>query len=223
MPTSPDKQPVDRGLNAGRVEALADGVSAVAMTLLILDLRLPNGIQGVSSRQLAHLLFALWPQAVCYAMSFVTIGALWVAHRTSFHYIRRTDRPLLWINILLLIFVTTIPFVTSVVAQFPTYTLPVVLYGIDLIFAVGMLYWNWKHATNRHNLVSPGLRESVIRTVSRRIAIGPVFYLLGIGVSHFYPWISIAIYASVPIAYAFPGAPDQHWLHPADVETNGES
>jgi uncharacterized membrane protein len=135
---------VQGGLGTGRVEALADGVFAVAMTLLILDVRLPPEPHARTQAEVLLALRGLWPQAVCYGMSFVTIGTLWVAHRTSIHYIRRSDRPLLWINIVLLIFVTTIPFMTSLVAQYPKYPVPVSLYGVNLLCAVAMLYWNWK-------------------------------------------------------------------------------
>jgi uncharacterized membrane protein len=213
-----EKANLQGGLGTGRVEALADGVFAVAMTLLILDLRLPPEAHARTQPEVLSALRSLWPQAVCYGMSFITIGTLWVAHRTSFHYIRRSDRPLLWINILLLIFVSTIPFMTSLVSQYPRYPIPIGMYGVNLLCAVAMLYWNWKHATGRRHLASPELSERTIQAVSRRICIGPIFYLLGIAAALYKPWVSIVLYALVPVSYAFPGSVDRHWWYAASPE-----
>src|SRR5450631_4181947 len=98
--SAPDLSSV--GLSAARIEALSDGVFAIAMTLLIFELKVPVLPKGVSAAVLVRGILALWPQASCFALSFITAGTLWVAHRGQFHYIHRTDRQLLWINIVFL-------------------------------------------------------------------------------------------------------------------------
>lgn len=202
------------GLSASRIEALSDGVFAIAMTLLIFQLKVPAFPKGVSARDLADGVLAMWPQAACFALSFITAGTLWVAHRGQFHYIHRTDRPLLWINIIFLLFVSVIPFVTALLGQYPTYTLAVTLYGGNMVLTVMTLWFHWRYATSRHRLTAPHLSRAVVELQSRRILLGPCIYVVAmvIAIVMDAPWISIICYAVVPIAYALPGAVDRHWL-----------
>jgi len=201
-----------QGLSASRIEALSDGVFAIAMTLLIFQLKVPELPQGASAAALMRDVLALWPQAACFALSFVTAGALWVAHRGQFHYIQRTDRPLLWINIFFLLFVSTIPFVTALVGRYPTYAFAVVLYGANMVLTVLALWCHWHYATRGHRLTSQHLSAAVVRLQSRRILAGPLIYIAAMIFAFWQPWISMACYAIVPIAYALPGAVDRHWL-----------
>src|SRR6201992_2175879 len=94
------------GLTKGRVEAFSDGVLAVAITLLVLDLHVDTG----GSESLAHQLGDKWPSFAAYVVSFFVIGVIWVNHHALFSLIASVDRTLLFYNLLLLMFVTTIPF-----------------------------------------------------------------------------------------------------------------
>jgi uncharacterized membrane protein len=208
----PVPDPAWSGLSSARIEALSDGVFAIAMTLLIFQLKVPALPKGVSAGVLARSLLAIWPQAACFAMSFITAGTLWVAHRAQFHYIHRTDRPLLWINIVFLLFVSTNPFVTAVLGQYPTYTLAVILYGVNMVLTVMTLWYHWHYATSKRRLTTPHLSGSVVKFQSRRILMGPFIYIVAMALSFWTPWVSIVLYALVPIAYATPGAVDRHWL-----------
>ena len=98
------------GLATNRLEALVDGVFAVVMTLLVLDITVPSPTQPHAVAHLVRNLIALKPTVLSYALSFVIAGIYWVGHHNQFAYIRRTDRPLLWINILFLMCVAFIPF-----------------------------------------------------------------------------------------------------------------
>jgi uncharacterized membrane protein len=201
------------GLGAIRLEALCDGVFAIAMTLLVLELKVPVLPDGASPVELRHSLLALWPRALCYLMSFINAGALWIAHRGQFHYIHRTDRPLLWINIVFLMFVSAIPFFTALLGQYPSYRVPVALYGCNMILAVIMLWFHWHYATTRRGLTGKHLADAVVRLQSRRILLGPLIYLVAILGMLWSTWLSIVLYALVPIGYALPGAVDRHWRH----------
>jgi uncharacterized membrane protein len=201
-----------QGLSAARIEALSDGVFAIAMTLLIFQLRVPALPKDPSPAILMQTVAGLWPQAACFALSFITAGSLWIAHRGQFHYIRRTDRALLWINIIFLLFVSTIPFITGLLGQYPTYTFAVILYGVFMALTVLTLWYHWHYATRKRRLTSPHLSEAVVRLQSRRILSGPVIYIAAMSLAGWQPWISIACYLIVPIAYALPGAVDRHWL-----------
>jgi uncharacterized membrane protein len=202
------------GVAAARIEALVDGIFAIVMTLLILDLHVPHLAAGAPAAELARALLALWPRALVYLMSFLSLGTLWVAHRFAFHYIHRTDRTLLWLNLVFLILVGVIPFLTGLIGQYPTYTLPVALYGVDLILAGATLYRIWGYATADHRLVGPHLTPEAIRAGRRRILVGPAFYLLALALAFVDGWLAIAIYALVPLAYALPGRLDSHLFGP---------
>ena len=102
-------------MESRRAEAFSDGVFAIAITLLVLDLRLPGA--GPEHHTLIYQLLHDWPQYFAYVVSFLTIGIMWMNHHTIFAHITRVDRPLLVINLLLLMAVVAIPFPTSLVAE----------------------------------------------------------------------------------------------------------
>ena len=225
------------GLSTTRLEALVDGVFAVAMTLLVLGLvvpREPVRLSGaVLSRHLVDDLVKLRFTALTYAISFVIAGVYWVGHHNQFPFIRRADRVLLWINIVFLMFVTCIPFSTGLRGAYPGQQIAVALYGGNLI-AIGLvLYLQWWYATGGRRLTDPDLDPLVVRRAARRILTGPVAYLLAIGVSFVSPAVSIAIYVLVPLLYILPGRVDRHLRahgphadavakHPAVVPVEGE-
>lgn len=200
------------GLGASRIEALSDGVFAIAMTLLIFNLKVPELPPGASSAALVRGVLDLWPQTACFALSFVTAGALWVAHRGQFHYIHGTNRQLLWINIVFLLFVSVIPFVTALVGRYPAYSFTVVLYGLNMVVTVLVLLWHWLYATRNHRLTSPHLSHAVVHLQARRILIATLIYLVAMAIAFWQPWISMVCYSIVPLGYALPGGVDRHWL-----------
>src|SRR5436309_14245655 len=100
-------------METNRVEAFSDGVFAIAITLLILTISVPS-----HGEHLGHELIDLWPSYVAYAVSFLTIGIMWVNHHTLFRNFARVDRPLLLLNILLLMLIAFVPFPTRVAAEF---------------------------------------------------------------------------------------------------------
>src|SRR5947209_2907092 len=107
--------PAGSGISTGRVETLADGVFAIVMTLLILDIRAPDVVRD--SADLQGKLIALLPHIRGYALSFLILGVLWVGHHNQFYYIKRTDRIFLWINIAFLMCVAFIPFSSALLVN----------------------------------------------------------------------------------------------------------
>src|SRR5215470_15448765 len=120
-------------LGKSRIEAFSDGVFAVAITLLVLNLQVPQLAASVVSRELLAKLIELWPKLLIYVLSFGIVGIYWVAHHNSFHYIKRSDRTLLWLNLLLLLCIVFIPFPTSLVGGYPEQQISVVIYGSTLV------------------------------------------------------------------------------------------
>ncbi len=124
------------GLSKHRIEALSDGIFAFAMTLLVLDVKLPHH-PAVEAGQLAPTLLALWPKFFSYIMSFVVLGVFWVGQHSYAHFLKRTDRWFLWINLLFLMFVVGVPFSTDLLGDYPMQKVAVMIYGCN-IMALGL-------------------------------------------------------------------------------------
>ena len=120
-----------RGLDKGRLEALTDGILAVAMTLLVLELKL-DGNENISTD--AHLwrhLLEIERTFNVYLISFVVLGMYWIAHSLQFHFVKHVDRGMIWINLLFMLLVTLVPFTTNVMIFYEDLLLPIVLYGAN--------------------------------------------------------------------------------------------
>ena len=203
------------GLGTDRLQTLVDGVFAVVMTLLVLEIKVPR------AGHLLHDLLGLQATLLSYALSFVIAGIYWVGHHNQFAYIRRADRPLLWINILFLMCVAFIPFSAALLAKFPDQRVALIVYGADLIVVGLILYLHWWYATSNHRLVDADLDPRVVRLATTRILMAPVIYLCAIGLSFLNTAVSIGIYVLVPVLYIVPGHIDRHLLGLHDHEAIG--
>ncbi|MEP7240778.1 MAG: TMEM175 family protein [Devosia sp.] len=176
-----------------RLEAFSDGVVAVAITLLVLDIRLPDGVGELSDAQLWAALGAMWPRLMAFLISFAVIGVYWINHRAKFRYIVKSDRALLLINLLFLLFVCIVPFTTSLIAE-NSGAVGTAIYAGGMVACGLALTWLWLHA-ERAGLIDPGLppqeRQRLLLTT-----------LLSSGV--------FAI--SVPISFAHPDGAKFFWL-----------
>lgn len=207
-PTHPSGQ--EPGWSPGRIEALADGVFAIVMTILVFDFKVPSVKPGAGEAEFFDELSKIWPVAVCFFMSFVSVATLWIGYRAQFHFIRRVDRPLQWIGLFFMMFVTLIPFLTRLMAAFPAYWLPDLLYGVNIMLAGLMLQWHWIYATTHAWIAGSHLTNEIRWAVVRRIGWGQVMYLAAVGLAPFSPWGSVGIYIAVPLLYLLPGRVDRH-------------
>lgn len=197
-------------LGRNRVEALTDGVFAVAMTLLVLDLKVPESQPPFAEADLPMKLLALWPKFVSYAISFVILGVYWVGHHIQLSFIRRADRPLLWINILFLLWVALVPFSTALLSEFAKTRIAIAIYGANLI-AIGLtLALHWGYAAKGQH-VDADIPPSLVRGAMYRTLLAPLVYSIAIALSFFRAELSLALYALVPILYILPGRIDVHW------------
>jgi TMEM175 potassium channel family protein len=183
----------------GRIEAFSDGVFAIAITLLVLDVHVPNGPAG----SLASGLVRQWPTYVSFLISFAFIGIMWVNHHRLFNHIRRSDNALLFLNLLLLLGVTVVPFPTALLAS--RYFIPgdrrvaaAVFNGSYFIIAI---FFNvlWHHAV-RSDLLDSATLESA-HSISKQYAVGPMAYRACLALT----WISVpaSIVANVVLAIFF--------------------
>ena len=199
------------GLAKSRIEALCEGVFAIAMTLMVFNIKVPIVAIAAGSAGLADALLALWPQFVTYAISFVMLGVFWIGHHTQFHYIRRTDRVLLWINISFLMFVTAIPFSTQVLGQYRNQPTAVIFYAINLILVGFLLYSQWWYATANRHLIDADLDPAFTKLVGNRILFGCLLLLLSIAMSLISTRLSLLVFAAIAVFYIIPGRVDRYW------------
>jgi uncharacterized membrane protein len=137
------------GQSVERLAALSDGVFAVAMTLLVLDLRVPAAEAVHSEHDLWRALLALSPRLVMYMMSFLTLGIFWVGQQTQLNHLARSDRGLSWIHILFLFAVSITPFSTMLLAEFFAYRLALIAYWLNILLLGATLYLSWQSATKK--------------------------------------------------------------------------
>ena len=194
LPRQEDDEGAGEGI--GRILALSDGVFAIALTLLILEIAVPA---TTSNTALPKALLHLWPRYLAYALSFLVIARFWVIHHRSFQLIVRYDDALVWLNLLLLLFVAFLPFPTAVLGDHNGSPSAAVLYAIAvaLVGAASAAYW-W-YASGRGKLVAPDVGRSQIRAMRARSLSGPAFFTLTVPIAAFVPYVAEALWA-----FAFP-------------------
>lgn len=194
-------------METNRVEAFSDGVLAVAITLLVLDLR----VDAASRESLAHQLWHEWPSFAAYAVSFLVIGVIWVNHHAVFRLAVRTDRVLMFYNLMLLLSVTAIPFTTATLADYlqrnnTDTRIAVLLYGaamegMAISFALILA------RITRHRLTArPVSRRQANRAISR-FALGSLVYPVITGIGLCSPTAMLALYAALTVFYILEQTP----------------
>ena len=180
-----DRKSVQGQYGPERVIALSDGVYAIALTLLILDVRLPELPQTGSSQEFEAALLALQPQLFSYALSFAVIGIFWLAHHRYFRYIKRVDSMLNVLNLLSLFWIAFIPFPTGLVGQYaPGQRAAVVVYAATMAavgFSGAVL---WVYAMRRH-LIDETLPKRVATRFAWFAGVTPVIFAISIGIAYF--------------------------------------
>lgn len=189
------------GQSVERLAALSDGIFAVAMTLLVLDLRTP-AVDAIHSEQdLWRALVALGPQIVMYLMTFLTLGIFWVGQQTQLNHLARGHRSLAWIHILFLFAVTLMPFSTLLLAQFYHYRVALLVYWLNIWLAGTALYFSWNCAKDLR-LVKADMPAGAATAVQRRILIAQAMYAFGAALCVISPELSVAFIVIVQLYYA---------------------
>ena len=204
-------------MTKGRVEAFSDGVLAVAITLLVLDLHIKVG-EGSVAEQLRHE----WPAFAAYAMSFIVIGVIWVNHHALLSLVARVDRWLLFYNLLLLLFVSTIPFTTSTLASYlraggSDARWAVVLYGVSTEGMAVSFTLILAHLVRRQLMYQPVGRADGRRAVFR-FGLGTIGYPVIVALGLWSPTVMLVAYALMSLFYMF----DQTPIMPGAAETDSD-
>ncbi len=194
-----ERRRYERSHDPARVLALADGVCAIIITLLVLEVHVPDRISR--GETLLAELGAIRPSIVAFLISFVVVAIAWAGHRDLFALIRRTDRALVWLNILYLLPLCLLPFGASLIARYPKDAVALRMYGLVLIAVAATRLSIWLYATGRtHLLYDPVDRQ--FRRAGATVALGPAAaYVVAFSVAEVAPTVSTVIYGAVPVAY----------------------
>jgi uncharacterized membrane protein len=186
-----------------RLEAFSDGVIAIAITLLVLQIEVPNARQG----DLFDALVELWPSYVAFILSFVVIGIMWVSHHSMFERIANVDRELLFLNLLLLMGIAFLPFPTALLAGYAkdggqnaqfaaaTYSATMMLIGIFFVLM-------WHHLYRRPHLLVEGIGVERARIAMYRSMVGPIVYGLSIGLAFVSAAACFVVYFLIALYFA---------------------
>ncbi len=207
-----------RGLAKNRIEALADGIFAVAMTLLVLDIKSSQNLSLETTGELIGYLLALEHNFAMYAISFLVLAIFWIAHHVLFHFVRHVDRRLLWLNVAFLLLVTFVPFSTDFLGDHGHLPLPVVVYGVNLIALGGLLDVQLRYLRNYPELASTDLTPIVAARMHGELAVYALIPLASMAASVFSPRLGMYLYLLLVVPTFAPRRLDR-LLHPGPRRT----
>jgi uncharacterized membrane protein len=201
-----DTDPPDRrrrfSLQTSRMEAFSDGIFAIASTLLVLDLAIP----GVRS-DVGHKLVGQWPTYLAYVVSFATIGNAWLNHSVITEYLERADAILLRLNLVLLFFVSVLPFPTHMLAEYlgseNAERVAVTVYGLNLLAISAFTSLTWHYGVAEH-LVRRDNKEEEVRAISAKLDPSLASYAVAIGIGLLWPTVAVVLYLAIALFVIIP-------------------
>ena len=189
---------------ANRVDALTDGVFAIASTLLVIDLKIPEIPKVHTQAQVIDSLLKVTPSLVAFTISFFTILIYWINHDGISKAITHFNHRLSWLNILLLFFIVLVPFPTRFIAEYPTEFVAVEFYGLTLFLlgcTANTMFW---YLAFKANLLDPRIKMATRKSVMIKFLFGPSLYLISMIAAFISIYISLAIFIIVPIIFFIP-------------------
>ena len=201
-----DTEPADRrrrfSLRTSRMEALSDGIFAIASTLLVLDLAIP-AVSSDVGRSLLHQ----WPTYLAYLVSFATIGNAWLNHSVITEYLERADAILLRLNLVLLFFVSVLPFPTHMLAEYLSSgnaeRIAVTVYGLNLLAISAFTSLTWHYGVAEH-LVRRDNKEEEVRAISAKLDPSLASYAVAIGIGLLWPTVAVVLYLAIALFVIIP-------------------
>ncbi len=190
-------------LSKERIVAFSDGVIAIIITLMILDIHFPKTLSDSNSIETWSQLSGMLPQIIAYSVSFYGLGIFWINHHNFFHMIKHSDRNFLWLNLNLLFWLSLIPLPTSYLAEHYDSPIATTLYGTVMLlshasFGLLVLY------ASKKNLTLDNYNQASIRRILRTIVISCILWLTAIAVGYLSTYISYIIILMIAVAYFLP-------------------
>ncbi len=189
-------------LPLGRIEAFSDGVFAIIVTLLVLDLKVPQLKDPTDVNELAHGLVKILPQFLSWLISFIIVCKFWLNHHNIIRYAKHANYGMIWLNSLFLMFQSFVPFPTALMGQYPSNPLAVSAFGI--IMTLSTLLFMILAAYITRNLIKPELDGKKDPTLKWRSLAGPVFYMSGVTMAWIYLPAAFCFYAVTPLFFITP-------------------
>lgn len=207
-----EPEPAVPDMDTSRLEAFSDGVFAIAITLLVLNLVVPlSSDPRVKQASLWDALLRQWPDYLAYLISFLFVLVMWINHHTLFRYIRRTDHTLLVLNGLLLFFVTFVPFPTRLLAEYlkpdvrwvDRLVATLIFNGTYVLLAIAFNVL-WRYAARDRRLIGDGVHQAHVEAVTRDFRFGPALYLMTFLLTFINVWASLIVNAGLAAFFALP-------------------
>jgi uncharacterized membrane protein len=194
---------VNAKLRTGRLEAFSDGVFAIAITILVLELSVPQ----VTGGELLDAFLAQWPSYLAYLVSFATIGVAWLMHSAMTEYLHGVDTPFIRFNLLLLLLVSFLPFPTALVAQYiddyEAERVAAMTLGINLLLVALVVSTMWRYAVG-HHLVRPDAHDEDVQVLTQRLTPSLAVYVAVIAIGYFFPLVAVFGYLLIALALMIP-------------------
>ncbi len=213
-------------ISTTRLETFSDGVIAIIITIMILNLRIPDLSKGNTEEQTMDHLRELLPYFITYAFSFMMIGIFWTNHHHMFHLLENTDEQLLWQNFLFLFFLSLIPFATAIIGANPFIALSPAIYGLIMLLTT-LTYVIMRNYSIRKNLIHTDkdkvLTQKIFKVSMRartKAIIGTVVYLISIPLAYVNVYISYVCFIIPPIIFFIPDGIDNERLAEMVAEKN---
>ena len=202
----------ETGLSKNRVEFLTDGIFAVVMTLLVLDISVPqisSSHEAIDSAaagtELLDGLFDLWPKLLSFGISFIILAIYWLAHHRQFYYIKHVNRTLIWINFMFLMAICLLPFSASLLGEYHQQQISIFVFGANSIIIGSLLSIQWWYALSHYSTLVHENLDSIIKTTSiRRLLFGIIIYLIAIGISFVDAHLSVYFFALILVSAFMP-------------------
>lgn len=200
-------------VGTARLEALGDGVFAIVMTLMVLELKIPEWEGPVTNAAVWTYLGQLLPSLFAFALSFIILGIFWFAHRLEYVFIGASNRKLIWLNMLFYLSICLIPFSAAMLGHYREVQLVEVIYGANLIAAALLLQWIWNYGTSLPALRERDVPEELKQEIQLLFTLAPAVYMVAIGISFVEPRWSFYFYLFTPLLYMIPVKLDKYLPH----------
>jgi uncharacterized membrane protein len=209
------EQPIAEEKETGRVEAFSDGVFAIAITLLVLNLHIPPVDDSPNAPALLTRLLEGWPAYLSFLLSFAAIGIMWINHHNLFRQIKRTDQAFLFLNGLLLMGITLVPFPTALLAEYLGHRDQNLAAMIcSAVFTITAVFFNvlWAYASRNNRLLDRNADPRWVAGITAQYRFGPIFYFTSFVVAIFSAGASLLLQIAIAVFFAVPSlrsAPDK--------------
>ncbi len=195
----------EKGLEFERLVFFSDAVMAIAITLLALEIKVPEIANTLAAQELPRAVLDLWPKLLAYFIGFTIIGGNWISHHAMFRMIRRHDRPLLWLNLVHLMLVALAPFATSIVGEYGNLPFAQMFYAGGVAIMLFSRDVTWLYAAYRGRLLDSAIPADYVRRFTLVELSKPAVFLVSIPFALISPWLPIIVWIAAPVIYSMAG------------------